>query len=101
MKLAGVDLNLLVVLDALLRERNVTRAGASIGLSQPATSNALRRLRDLVDDPLLVRGPRGMRPTERALELERQLEGVLPTIALALGLVDRGHRPRFEEQHAA
>ena len=50
MNLAQVDLNLLVALDALLRERNVTRAGRQIGLSQPAMSAALARLRDLFGD---------------------------------------------------
>ena len=65
-----VDLNLLVYLDALLRERNVTRAADLLGLSQPAMSNGLRRLRDLFEDPLLVRTSDGMAPTERAEELE-------------------------------
>jgi DNA-binding transcriptional LysR family regulator len=86
MNLAGVDLNLLVVLDALLRERNVTRAGQSIGLSQPATSNALRRLRDLCQDPLLVRGPSGMVPTERALALEEPVRQILVQIENALAV---------------
>ena len=50
---AGVDLNLLVALDALLTERSVTRAAQRIGLSQPGMSNTLARLRRLFDDPLL------------------------------------------------
>lgn len=53
--LLTADLNLLVALDALLTERNVTRAGARIGISQPAMSSALQRLRRQFDDPLLVR----------------------------------------------
>jgi DNA-binding transcriptional LysR family regulator len=53
--ITGLDLNLLTVLDAVLHERNVTAAGRRIGLSQPATSSALRRLRVHFDDPLLVR----------------------------------------------
>jgi len=53
--LSSIDLNLLVVLRALLRERHVTRAASSVGLSQSATSHALARLRELCDDPLLVR----------------------------------------------
>ncbi|MEL4383222.1 LysR family transcriptional regulator, partial [Shewanella algae] len=57
--LRAIDLNLLPVLDALLRHRNATRAGHEVGLSQPAMSRALGRLRDLLDDPLLVRGPDG------------------------------------------
>lgn len=67
--LRSLDLNLLVALDALLTERHVTRAAARIGLSQPAMSNALARLRDTFSDDLLVRTPRGMEPTQRALEL--------------------------------
>ena len=55
MNLRSVDLNLLVVLDALLTERNVSRAGQRIGLSQSAMSAALSRLRDLFGDPLLIR----------------------------------------------
>ncbi len=54
-----LDLNLLVALDALLAEGNVTRAAERLGLTQPAMSHALNRLRALLDDPLLVRTPRG------------------------------------------
>ena len=60
------DLNLLRVLDALLRERNVSRAAERLSLSQPAVSNATGRLRELLDDPLLVRVGRAMQPTPRA-----------------------------------
>ena len=69
MNLNSLDLNLLVALDALLREANVSRAAMRIGLSQPAASHALQRLRDLIGDPLLVRtGPR-MELTPRAQAL--------------------------------
>ena len=54
MKVNRIDLNLLVYLDALLRERNVTQAANQLNLSQPAMSNGLRRLRELFNDPLLV-----------------------------------------------
>jgi DNA-binding transcriptional LysR family regulator len=64
-----VDLNLLVVFDALMSERHVTRAAHRINISQPAMSNALRRLRVLFADELLVRTPSGMEPTPRALAL--------------------------------
>ena len=57
--LASLDLNLLVVLDALLTERHVTRAAERVGLTQSSCSHALGRLRALLGDPLLVRGPRG------------------------------------------
>jgi DNA-binding transcriptional LysR family regulator len=68
---------LLVVLDALLDEQHVTRAGQRLGLSQPATSNALERLRRLFDDPLLERVSRGLRPTPRAQALRAPLAELL------------------------
>lgn len=64
-----IDLNLLSALDALLLERNVTRAAARVGLTQSAMSHKLRKLRELFDDDLLVGGRHGMVPTERALAL--------------------------------
>ena len=84
-----IDLNLLVYLEVLLRERNVTQAANQLGLSQPAMSNGLRRLRALFDDPLLVRTSEGMTPTERALELEPLVKEIL------LG-VDRAMQPATE-----
>lgn len=69
MNLSGIDLNLLVLLDVMLQERSVTRAGRRLGLSQPATSHALARLRETLDDPLFVREGRVMVPTPRAREL--------------------------------
>jgi len=79
-----IDLNLLKYLDVLLRERNVTRAASQLGLSQPAMSNGLRRLRVLFDDPLLVRTSDGMTPTERALELQPVIRNVLATVDKAV-----------------
>jgi DNA-binding transcriptional LysR family regulator len=76
-ELAGYDLNLLVALQALLRERHVSRAATRLGLSQPAMSRALGRLREMFDDPLLVRSKSGMEPTSRANELYPQLETLL------------------------
>ena len=70
MNLRNVDLNLLVVLDALLAERNVSRAGRRVGLSQSAMSAALARLRILFRDPLLVRSGRNLALTQGAEELE-------------------------------
>ncbi len=75
--LAGVDLNLLPVLDALLRHRHVTRAAADVGLSQPAMSRALARLRELLDDPLLARATGGFVLTPRAQELARRLGALM------------------------
>src|SRR5260370_1084328 len=68
-KLGAVDLNLLVVFDAIMRDRSVTRAGQRLGLSQPAMSHALTRLRHMLKDELFVRSPNGMMPTPRAEEL--------------------------------
>ncbi len=79
-----VDLNLLVYLEVLLRERNVTQAAHQLGLSQPAMSNGLRRLRKLFDDPLLVRTSEGMTPTARALELEPLVREILLDIDRAM-----------------
>ncbi len=64
-----IDLNLLITLEALLAEQNVTKAAARLNLSQPAVSAQLNRLRDVFNDPLLVPARRGMTPTVKALEL--------------------------------
>jgi DNA-binding transcriptional LysR family regulator len=77
MNLRALDLNLLVVLEALLSERHVTRAGKRLALSQPATSNALDRLRRMFDDPLLERTPTGLELTARARALRDPLAEVL------------------------
>lgn len=74
LNLRGVDLNLLPVLRALLDERSVTAAARCLGMSQPATSSALNRLRGLLDDPLLVRTGRGMQLTPRAERLRPDVE---------------------------
>ena len=66
-----LDLNLLIVFDAVMQERNVTRAGQRIGLSQPAMSHALNRLRHMLKDQLFVRTPDGMLPTPQAERLRR------------------------------
>ncbi len=76
-RLSAFDLNLLVVLDVLLAERNVTKAANRLGLSQPAVSNALARLRGALGDPLLVRTRAGMAPTPRALALVGSLRDAL------------------------
>ena len=69
MNIDGVNLNVLLAFEALLEEQNVSRAATRIGLSQPAMSNALARLRELFNDPLFIRTSRGMIATSRALEL--------------------------------
>jgi DNA-binding transcriptional LysR family regulator len=75
--LAGIDLNLLVVLEALLAERHVSRAALRLNKSQPAISHALARLRHLLDDPLLVRRAGGLEPTARAMEIAPALTEAL------------------------
>lgn len=75
--ISGLDLNLVPPLDALLRRRNVTHAGADVGLSQPAMSRALRRLREVLGDPLLVRTRQGYVLTPRAQAIQPQLAGAL------------------------
>jgi len=75
--LARLDLNLLVTLDALLAERNVTRAARRLSLSQPAVSVQLGKLRRALQDPLLLPGPRGMAPTSLAAALEGPLREAL------------------------
>ncbi|HVT10336.1 MAG TPA: LysR family transcriptional regulator [Polyangia bacterium] len=84
MNIAAVNLNLLPVLDALLTERSVSRAGARLGLSQPAVSNALAQLRALIGDPLLVRRANGMIPTERALALAQPVRAAMAAIEQSL-----------------
>src|SRR6266700_302360 len=91
MSLAGVDLNLLVALDALLAERNVTRAAERVGLSQPGMSNTLARLRKLFGDPLLVREGLTLVPTPRAESLRQPVADALSLIEHALD-----NRPGFD-----
>lgn len=82
--LRQVDLNLLVALDALLHERNVTRAAARLGMSQPAASRALGRLRALFSDALLVDGPKGYMLSARAEEVRPALRQALAGIGALL-----------------
>jgi DNA-binding transcriptional LysR family regulator len=83
--LSGIDLNLLVILSALVAEENVTRAGKHVGLSQSAMSHALARLRTMVDDPILVRAKGGrMTATHRAKSLAASVNEGLVTLERAL-----------------
>lgn len=86
LNVAGLDLNLVPSLEALLRRRNVTRAADDVGLSQPAMSRALGRLRDLLDDPLLVRARTGYVLTPRA-------QAIQPRLALLLDQVREVFQP--------
>ena len=84
MNLKNIDLNLLVYLDVLLLKRNVTRAAESLGISQPAMSNGLQRLRKLFNDPLLVRTSNGMSPTERAERLQPLVREIVMSVEKAV-----------------
>jgi len=82
-KLRNIDLNLLVIVDALLDEAHVGRAAERLGLSQPAASNALARARALFGDPLLVRAPpNGLRRTSRADAMREPLRSALAELAV-------------------
>jgi LysR family transcriptional regulator, nod-box dependent transcriptional activator len=89
MNLGSVDLNLLVALDALLAEKNVTRAANRVGLSQPGMSSALARLRKLFDDPLLVREGTALVATARA-------EALVQPVREALGIIQRALDARLD-----
>jgi DNA-binding transcriptional LysR family regulator len=93
-KLGAIDLNLLVVFDALMRERSVTRAGHRLGLSQPAMSHALTRLRHMLKDDLFVRSPNGMMPTPRAQQLATPIRIALDGLQQSLEPI------RFEPSEA-
>src|SRR6476659_3792683 len=97
MDLAAVDLNLLKALDALLRERSVTRAAERLSLTQPSMSAALSRLRALFGDEILVRTGRTMRPTPLAESLEAPVREVLARVE---GMLQAGTTfdPRRDER---
>ena len=84
MNLATFDLNLLLVFEAILRERSVTRAAETLNLSQPAMSHALNRMRWMLKDRLFVRTPAGMMPTPRAEQLALPVRKALDELQLAL-----------------
>lgn len=88
-----IDLNLLLVFEAVLATRSTTLAGSNLGLSQSGISNALNRLRASLDDPLFVRTPEGMMPTPRAQEISRPLLEALDGIRNTLG-----HHPPFDPE---
>ncbi|GGD66148.1 LysR family transcriptional regulator [Lacimicrobium alkaliphilum] len=89
MNISKMDLNLLVYFDVLMRERSVTRAANQLSITQPAMSNGLKRLRDLLADPILVRTSEGMTPTQRALQLQ-------PVVRDALSKLESAIQPQTE-----
>lgn len=84
----NLDLNLLRVFDVMLEEHSVTRTGARLGLTQSAVSHALNRLRYVLGDELFVRGPAGMQPTPRAVEMGPQVHAALNQLSAALRPAD-------------
>ncbi|GAA6209473.1 LysR family transcriptional regulator [Cognatishimia sp. WU-CL00825] len=84
MNLRRLDLNLLVVFDAIYAERNITQAGHKIGLSQPAVSNALSRFRHVIGDELFVRGPKALLPTRRARDIAGPIHAILTELSTVL-----------------
>lgn len=88
MDLSGFDFNLLRVLDALLQEKSTVRAGQRIGLSQPAVSAALGRLRHALGDPLFVRQGQKFVPTDFALSIEHPVQEIVDGIARLLARPD-------------
>ena len=88
MNIKNFDLNLLVVFKTLFEERNVTKASKKMGITQPAMSNALNRLRYLVKDDLFIRGPKGMRPTPRATDLSLPVNTALNNLELSLSSIN-------------
>jgi len=78
------DLNLLIYLDVLLRERSVTKAAQQLGITQPAMSNGLKRLREVFGDPILVRTSDGMSATERAQQLQPLVRNILAEVDSAV-----------------
>lgn len=87
MDLRSVDINLIVVLDAILSERNLTRAGELIGMTPPAVSGALARLRQQYNDPLLVRSGRGFELTARAEALIPQVREAMLEISRTMDIL--------------
>lgn len=96
MNLAGIDLNLLVGFEALMAERNVTRAAARVGRTQPAMSGTLARLRALMDDELFIRTADGLRPTPRAYELHEPIGKALAQLESAFSFRDHFDPPSAE-----
>lgn len=96
MNFHGIDLNLLAAFDALMDERNVTRAAVRVGVSQPAMSAALSRLRTLFADPLFLRSAEGLLPTQRARDLAGPIAQALRQIEAAVV-----PRPQFDPARAS
>ena len=84
MRLPNVDMNLFAVFDAIYEERNLTRAAKVLHVTQPAVSNSLRRLREVFNDPLFVRTPRGVSPTPVAANIAPEIRSALHLLNVSL-----------------
>jgi DNA-binding transcriptional LysR family regulator len=84
MNLSKVDLNLFIVFDAIYTEANLTRAGQIVGITQPAVSNALARLRETFNDPLFVRTAQGMVPTPMAQNIIGPVRNALSLLRVSV-----------------
>src|SRR2546426_2014901 len=94
MSFLTLDLNLLRVFDAVMTEQNLTRAAGHLAMTQPAVSNALKRLRDALGDELLIRTAFGVKPTPRA-------EALWPAVRRALSELEAAVTPdTFDVSHA-
>lgn len=98
MGLNKVDLNLFIVFDAIYTETNLTRAGQIIGITQPAVSNALARLRETFDDPLFVRTAQGMVPTPLAQNIITPIRNALQLLRVSVQ-ESRSFDPRHAEKN--
>ena len=89
MNITDIDLNLLRAFDVLMRERSVTRAANELNLTQPAMSNVLRRLREALNDPVLVRTGQGMQPTPKAISIATEVRAGLTLITKSISTANR------------
>ncbi len=96
LNLRAIDLNLLPVFDALMREQHLSRAAEQLAMSQPAVSNALKRLRQTFNDDLFIRTARGLKPSSRAQELHLAIQPALKLIQT--GCVQNEFDPKSSQQ---
>lgn len=97
-QIRDLDLNLLRVFDCVFRTRRVVDAAELLEVSQPAVSNALRKLRSIFDDELFIRTSKGMVPTQKAMDMAEPIGFALKTIGLTLDSSDRGYDPSVDQR---
>ena len=89
MKIKDTDLNLFIAFDVIYTEKNLTKSGQVLGITQPAVSNALARLRDLFNDELFIRTSRGMIPTPVANQLIGDIRNALSLIQNTISVSEK------------